>query len=167
MKIVQKFAGAAGIALVLFAATVSANAQQPSAAALATAREIVDVKGTSAVFNPVISGVIERTRITFLQTNPNLQRDLDAVAAQLNKEYAPKQGEIRETIAKLYAQRFTEAELKDALTFYKSPLGLKLAAEEPKFVDDSMKFMDEWATKLADEMLSKFRVEMKKKGHDI
>jgi hypothetical protein len=144
-----------------------ASAQQPSAAALATAREIVDVKGTSALFNPVISGILERARITFLQTNPNLQRDLDAVGAQLRTEYAPRISEIRENLARLYAQRFTEVELKDVLAFYKSPLGVKVSAEEPKFVDDSMKFMDDWAEKLFAEVVNKFRTEMKKKGHDI
>lgn len=141
--------------------------QQPSAAALATASEIVGIKGAAAMFSPVIPGVIEKIKLTFLQTNPNLQRDFDTVATALRAEYAPRQAQIRDQLARLYTQHFNEQELKDILTFYKSPLGKKMNEEEPKFVEQSMTFVQEWADKLSDEVLVRFRAEMKKKGHDL
>ena len=148
----------------------SAQAQQnpqPTAAALTTAREIVDLKGAITLFKPVVSGVVETVKLRILQTNPNLQRDLDAVAMDLKTQAEPRFNEIHEQLAKIYAQHFNEQELKDILVFYKSPLGKKLTAEEPKFTDQSMVFVQEWADKLAAEMVDKFRAEMKKKGHDL
>jgi len=153
--------------LLALPAAVAVAQQQPSPAALATALEIVDIKGAPAMFNPVIPGVIEKVKLTFLQTNPNLQRDLDAVAMALRTEYTPRQTQIRDQLARLYTQHYNEQELKDILTFYKSPLGKKMNEEEPKFVEQSMTFVQEWADKLADEVLVKFRAEMKKKGHDL
>ena len=70
-------------------------------------------------------------------------------------------------VAKLYAMRFTEQELKDALAFYKSPLGRKLLAEEPNLLDQSMKNAQTWADKLSEEVIAKMRTEMKKRGHEI
>jgi hypothetical protein len=154
------------VALAMLAAPASAQ-QQPSAAALASAREIVEVKGAMNLFNPVLAGVVERVKLTFLQSNPNLQKDLDVVAKGLHTEYQPRIVEIRDQLARLYAQHFNEQELKDIVTFYKSPLGKKLIDEEPKVVDQSMIFVEGWADKLSEEVLGKFRAEMKKKGHDL
>jgi len=156
-----------GALVVGSASAQTQQAAQPSAAALATAREIVDIKGAITLFKPVVSGVIETVKLRILQTNPNLQRDLDAVAKDLKTQAEPRFNEIHEQLAKIYAQHFNEQELKDILVFYKSPLGKKLIAEEPKFTDQSMTFVQEWADKLAAEMVDKFRAEMKKKGHDL
>ena len=71
----------------------------------------------------------------FLQQSPNLQKDLNETAATLRTQLAPRISELKEEIAKLYAARFTEAELKELLTFFKSPLGKKLLQEEPRFVE--------------------------------
>jgi hypothetical protein len=70
-------------------------------------------------------------------------------------------------VAKLYASRFTEQELKDTLAFYKSPLGKKLLVEEPLILDQSMRNAQSWADRLSQEVIGKIRTEMKKRGHDI
>jgi hypothetical protein len=67
----------------------------------------------------------------------------------------------------MYAQRFTEQEIKDTLAFYKSPLGKKLLAEEPAFFDQSMAHAQDWANKLSEQVIARMRAEMKKKGHDL
>jgi uncharacterized protein len=144
-----------------------ARSQQPSPAAIATAKELIEIKGALNIFEALVPGVIEQTKNLFLQTNPNLSKDLNEVAAQLRAELAPRRAELTEQVALLYAQRFTEQELKSTLLFYKSPLGKKLAAEEPGFVDQSLRFAQDWANKLSDEVVGKMRVEMKKKGHDL
>ena len=144
-----------------------ARSQQPSAAAIATAKELIEIKGALNIFEALVPGVIEQTKNLFLQTNPTLSKDLNEVAAQLRAELAPRRAELTEQVALLYAQRFTEQELKSTLLFYKSPLGKKLAAEEPGFVDQSLRFAQDWANKLSEEVVGKMRGEMKKKGHDL
>lgn len=151
-----------------FAAVGGASAQQqPSAAAIATAKELMVLKGSVAIVDPLVPGVIEQAKNMFLQTNPNLAKDLNDTAAELRSSLAPRKAELTEQFARLYAQRFTEQELKDALAFYSSPLGKKLVTEEPTFVDQSLRFAQDWANKLSEEVVEKMRSEMKKKGHDI
>ena len=53
------------------------------------------------------------------------------------------------------------------LAFYKSPLGKKMLDEQPKVVDASMTFAQNWANKLSDEVIAKMRAEMKKRGHAL
>ncbi|MFX8051530.1 DUF2059 domain-containing protein, partial [Acinetobacter baumannii] len=62
---------------------------------------------------------------------------------------------------------FTEQELKDLVTFYKSPLGQKLLTNEPKAINLSMQVMNAWAQNFSEVVASAFRAEMKKRGKEI
>jgi uncharacterized protein len=86
---------------------------------------------------------------------------------KLRAEYAPRSAEVVNDVAKLYASRFTEQELKDTLAFYKSPLGRKLLVEEPSILDQSMRSAQGWADRLSQEVIGKIRAEMKRRGHEI
>jgi uncharacterized protein len=158
---------AAGIAaFLLYAAPATPSlAQQPSKNALSLANEILDIKGSMTIFEAVVPGVIEKSKATLLQMNPNLFRELNDVANDLRKEFAPKLDTLRAEVARIYATRFTEQEMKETIAFYKSPLGKKILSEEPAFVDRSMTAAQDWAIKLNDEVLQRFRAEMKKRGH--
>ena len=103
----------------------------------------------------------------FLQTNPALGKELNEIAAQLRTEYAPRASQLVDQVAQLYANTFTEQELKDALVFYKSPLGRKIASEEPKVLDDGFRRIQQWTNRFSEELMGKMRTEMKKKGYDL
>jgi uncharacterized protein len=159
---------AAAIACLAFAHDVRAQtAAQPSAASEALAREVVEAKGALNMFDSVIVGVIEYHKGVLLQSNPNLQKDLNDVATRLSAEFAPRRANLHAEIARAYASRFTEPELKEILAFYKTPIGKKLIVEEPKGVDEATKRVDEWANKFAEEVLTRIRAEMKKRGHNL
>jgi hypothetical protein len=161
------------IASAVVVLTMPAQAQaprppaQPSANAILLAKEIITAKGANKMYEPVIVEVVDRTKGVLLQTNPMLSRDLNEIAARLKTEYAPRVGEILNEVAKMYASRFTEAELKDVLAFYKSPVGRKVITQEPVILDQSAGNVNEWANKLADEVISKFRNEMRRRGKEI
>ena len=147
--------------------TGAALAQQPSAAAVTAARELVELKGGAAMFDPVIVSVIEQTKGALLQTNPQLAKDLNDVATQLRNEFTPRRTELMNEAAKLYAARFTEQEIKDMTTFYKSPLGRKMLVTEPQVLDETFSFVQQWGPRVAEEAMNRFRAEMKKKGHNL
>ncbi len=154
-------------ALVAVSASIAAAQQQPSPAALGAAKEIVAIKGVRTVYEPLVGGVVEKAKRLFLQTNPMLGKDLNEVAAKLRDDLNPRTAEVVAETARLYATRFTEQELKEALAFYKSPVGKKLLVQEPQIADESMRSAASWAEKLSEEVMNKMRAEMKKRGHDI
>jgi uncharacterized protein len=153
-----------GLALV---AAAAAQAQQPSPAALASARELMDLKGVKSLVEPVVSGVIQQTTGTILQTNPGLTKDLQEVSTQLRNEYQPRVAEMTNEIVQLYAQRFNEQELKDAIAFYKSAAGKKMLAEEPRILDATYARLQQWAMQFQNEVMNRVRAEMKKRGHNL
>ena len=162
---------ALGIAAAVCVAFVgSASAQQkpqPSPAALLIAKEIIDLKGATSTFDPLVSGVVEYHKNVLVQTNPNLAAQINEVAAKLLNELRGRKVEMQQMLAQNYASHFTEQELRDVLAFYRSPLGKKVVAEEPKALDESMKSADEWSNKLAEEVVEKLRAELKKRGLNV
>ena len=157
----------ASVAVVLALASPAAYAQQPSAAAMATAKEIVAVTGAMTLFNPLIPGVVEQAKNLFLQQNPALSKDLNEISAKLRSDLAPRFEELVADVAKNYATSFTEQELKDILAFYKTPAGRKLISDQPKVVDATLIYAQTWANALSEQVIVKMRDELKKKGHAL
>jgi uncharacterized protein len=173
-RLAQAFAGIARTALIALALAVmtgpAAAEQQPaepSANAVSMAREIIDLKGSTALFAPMVAGVVERVRTLHLQTNPNLRKDLDAVAAMLRKQFDPRTADLLAQFSKYYASAFTEAELKQILAFYRTPTGKKVIAIEPGLLQDAVAGLKDWQEDFGEEVVSRFRTEMKKRGHDL
>ena len=156
---------ALGVALIL--AGPAANAQQPSAAAMATAKELITATGATTLFSPLIAGVVEQAKLLFLQQNPGLSKDLNEVSTQIRTDLQPRFNELTDEVARLYATSFSEQELKEVVAFYKTPAGKKLLVQQPKIIDSSMKFAQEWANRLSDQVIAKMREELKKRGHAL
>jgi hypothetical protein len=157
----------AAVAIALASFAPAAHSQQPSAAALATAKELIAFTGSAAVFDPLIAGVVEQAKLLFLQQNLALGKDLNEIAGKLRTDLAPRFVELTNEMALLYATHFTESELKAILAFYQSPAGKKMLAQQPTVVDASMKFAQNWANKLSDQVIAKMREELLKRGHAL
>ena len=174
MKSVFRILPAAGLALALAMAALPAAAQQaaapPKAAspgAIAAAKEILAMKNTSAMYQNAVPNIVQHTKDTLLQSNINYQKDLNEVAVIVAKDLAGREKEIGEGMAQIYASEFTEQELKDLVTFYKSPLGQKLLANEPRAIQSSMAYMNQWAQQFGEIVNGEFRAEMRKRGKQI
>ena len=160
----------ATLAAVLLACALLAgplHAQPVTPAALDAAKELVALKGAAQMFEPVVAGVVDQTRAALLQTNPQLAKDLADVGKQLGTEFAPRRAELTDAAAKAYASRFTEKELKDVVAFYKTAAGQKMLAQEPLVLDETFGFIQQWQGRFSEEVMSRFRAEMKKKGHNL
>jgi Uncharacterized protein conserved in bacteria len=164
IQAIKRTSRLAAVAVALVAFGPAAHSQQPSAAALSTAKEIVTVTGATTLFNPLIAGVVEQAKLLFLQQNPGLSKDLNEIATKMRNDLAPRFDELVNDVARNYATYFTEQELKDVLAFYKSPAGKKLISEQSKVVEASMKFAQDWANKLSDQVIAQMREELKKRG---
>ena len=144
-----------------------AQPPQVSPAQLALAKQIVEIKGVKAMFAPLVHGVIKKTTDSVLQTNMMWGKDINEISAQIEKDYAPRGQEIVDATARFYAGHFSEAELKQILAFYQSPVGQKMLLDEPRALDESMAYAGSWGDSLSIEVMSRLRAEMEKRGHDM
>ena len=181
MKSLSRILSAAGLAVGLALTAVPAEAQQKNApaapaatplkpaspGALAAAKEILAMKNASAMYANAVPNLVQQTKNVLMQSNLNYQKDLNEVALIVAKNLAGREKEIGEGMAQVYANEFTEQELKDLVNFYKSPLGQKLLASEPRAIQFSMSYMNQWAQQFAETINGQFRAEMKKRGKEI
>ncbi len=183
MKSFSGSVSAAGLALGLMLAGTPAMAQQKQApqapqqqtiplkdaspASIAAAKEILAMKNASAMYAQAVPSVVEQTKTNLLQSNLNYQKDLNEVAVIVAQSLAGREKEIGDGMAKVYADAFTEQELKDLVTFYKSPLGAKLLSAEPEAIQNSITYMRQWGQTFSQVVAAHFRAEMHKRGKDI
>ena len=172
----SRILSAAGLALGLALTAAPVGAQAPAAApaakpatpaALAAAKELLGLKTVSTMYANAVPGLVERTKNTLMQSNLNYQKDLNEVAVIVAKNLAGREKEITDGMAQMYASEFTEQELKDLVNFYKTPLGAKLLTAEPRAIQNSMAYMNQWAQNFAEIVNGQFRTEMKKRGKEI
>jgi hypothetical protein len=168
---------AAGFALGLALASTPAGAQQaPGAgpalkpatpACMAAARDILGMKNAAAMYAQAVPNIVQQTKDQLMTTNLNYQKDLNEVAVIVAQKLAGKEKEIGEGMAQIYCNEFTEKELTDLVAFYKSTLGQKLLAAEPRAIQFSMSYMNGWAQNFAEIVNGEFRAEMRKRGKQI
>ena len=132
----------------------------PNANSVAIAKELLQLKGASEVFDKTVGNVVDQTKDTLLPTNPTLTRPLNEVSVQLKAELLTE-------MSRAYARYFTESELRELLAFYKTNLGRKVLVTEAQAVEATFKRAQDWTLALADQVMARYRAEMKKKGYDI
>jgi uncharacterized protein len=180
MKVFSAILTAASLAAAVALVGVPAMAQAPkqgaapaaptkplSPAALAAAKEILTLKNAGAMYANAVPGLVAQSRNALTQQNLNYQKDLDEVAVVVAKTLAGREKEIGEGMAQIYATEFTEQELKDLVAFYKTPLGQKLITNEPRAIQLSMTWMQQWGQAFSEKVNEEFRNEMKKRNKPI
>jgi len=165
-KMICALVAAGFVSMVAGPALAQAN-PNPSAAAIATAKEILHDKHIEELYKEAVPSLVERAKGTLVQSNLNYQKDLNELAPKVAKDLAGGEKEIGDMIAKIYASRFTEQELKDIAAWYKSPLGKKVIEQEPQIFAASRGYMDQWAQTFSQKIIDKFRAEMKARGKAI
>ena len=159
------------LALAVTALAIPTPAQQPaqpSPAAVAMARELLDleVPPPTAISNS-LADVIERHKGQFLRSDITLTEDLNEIAVKLRSKYAPRVADLTGEMAHAYAQHFTEQELKDLLAFLKTPTGKKFLIGRPEILNEMQRLVDKWVMQISDDVGEDMRQELRKKGHDL
>jgi hypothetical protein len=165
VRFIAHTVGVAAIACLALIQGAQAQQQQPSAAAVTLATQLLELKGGISAYDPAIDGVVTHHKGVLLQINPNLSKDINDVEQLVRKENVARREELHKEIAIGYASAFTEQELKDMIAFYKTPLGKKMIEQEPKAGEQSTKRAQIWIDKYAETVITKMRAEMKKRGH--
>lgn len=154
-------------ALAFPAAAQTAGPAMPSPEHIALGRAVLDFTGARNSFDNVVPKLLTDARNLILRTRPTLQADLDPATMVVAEKLATADEELVNKIAIIYAQKFTQDELKEIASFYQSPTGKKMTEEMPAMLNESYRLVQEWSRKMSVDVMSELRVEMKKKGHDI
>lgn len=148
------------------AATAPAAAA-PTASHLAAARVVVQASGVSRSFDVVVPNVISQLTATLTRTRPELTSDLSAVLDIVRPDFMKMPADMVENAARIYAGAMSEDELKQVGAFFNSAAGKQYVATQPAVLDQLVAAMQGWTQKISEDMVTRIRVEMKKRGKDI
>lgn len=118
------------LAVALAAATATAAPAQtaPSASHRAAALEMVEAANMEATLRESLDTMLKLQ----MEQNPEL-RPFENVMRTFFGRYM-SWGALRDDYALLYAEAFTEAELRELAAFYRSPIGRKVARTTPQLM---------------------------------
>ena len=140
---------------------------QPTAAHLAAAKDVIQLSGLSRSFEFVVPQFMDQLRQTFATTRPEIMTELGNTLTQLRPEFEAQKNDLLTAASRIFASRMSEAELKEVATFFRSPAGQRYVAAQPQMMDDLFQEMQSWSRRLSDLMMTRTRVEMKKKNIDM
>ena len=88
------FAAIAAFGVMLSGTLAPAQQAKSSAAAIASAKEILAAKNVNAIYQGAVPGLVQTSQESLLQSNLNYQKDLDEVAVKVAKDLAGREQEI-------------------------------------------------------------------------
>jgi hypothetical protein len=176
----SKVKGAITVAAIVFAAAVApAAAQQPAAPAqtakpapltpghIAAAREVVVLSGISKTYDLFYPQLADSLVNTLSRTRPELRNDLIATVKALKPEFDKRDEEMVDTTARYFAALMSEQALKETAAFFKSEAGKQYVLMQPNVIDQMMAALDVWNRRMSEDIMTRVREEMRKKGHTL
>jgi hypothetical protein len=118
-----------------------AGSGAPDADRLKVARRVVQASGAEAIILRSIELTIPAQRAQ----SPNIPAEFwDRFAARARADI----GVLVDSLAPVYATRFSKAELDRLLAFYESPVGRHVIAEQPAIAQESQELGRRWGTRM-------------------
>jgi|UPI0004B83BE6 hypothetical protein len=162
----SRLAAISAALLMLASPAFAQQAQQPSASQLAAASEVAISSGLTGAFDAMTGPMLNQLQQMNV-TRPEIRQDLEQVVALIRPEVDQKKKEMIDATARILASRFSEAELKELTTFYKSPVGQKWVQLQPGILDAIVRDMAIWTQRTSEFIMTRAREEMGKRGHQL
>jgi hypothetical protein len=151
-------------ALALALGVASAAAADPSPAAIGYAMTILTDIGMRPSLDQVVPAMLSQFERQIVTTNPQMRDPLHETIVTLTPEFVASEQNLLNEAAKFLASQMTEDELKQTAAFYESPVGKKFIVAQGATTNEVATLAGAWREKLSNDVLTRVREEMKKKG---
>lgn len=136
-------------ALTVLAGVNLAQAQEASQSHLAAARAAIAAIGATEQFDGILPRAAQALKAELIQKDPNLEAIITKTVDDKAIALAARRSDLETEAARVYANSFSEDELKAISTFYTSEAGKKLIAEGPIVTREVLKAAEVWQNGVA------------------
>jgi hypothetical protein len=147
--------------------TTGAMAEEFAKDHMAAAKAAVTASKITSGFDEILIGIAAQTKQLLVRRAPAASSQIEEVTNSVALELAAKRVELDTQIQEIWAARFSKAELEEIAKFYGSPVGQKFTTEMAPMTQMLGIAVQVWQKKVSDEMLTKVRAEMKKRGVEL
>lgn len=155
------------IGVTLLFSISTAPAQTPSPEALAVARSLISTMKLTDQYKALLPVILLSIKPAVVQGRAEIERDYDAMAAQIADAYAPYYSSMVDSAASLYASNFTVDELREIDAFYRLPVGQKLLQKSLAITQQSMQIGQDASRKAAEDLRIRLTDLLRQKGHKM
>lgn len=134
---------------------------------LAKAQRVIELTHADEGFDDILPIVAEQTQALIIRNNPALTAEAEAVTTEKAIELAATRVELNRTVQKIWARRYSEEELDQLIAFFTSPVGEKFADLTTSIAALSVGASKQWGDRLATELLTEVREELRARGHQL
>ncbi len=133
-------------------------------ARLGVAETIVKTEAAGRLQDQILGMMGKQFTSMMIAKNPGKEKEVSDLMKEAFAEMSNRKDEVNDQIVGLYAKHFTLDELRQMLTYKKSPLGQKLEKVMPEIMRQSMLFGQQWGQKIAQEILERIRKRASQRG---
>lgn len=157
---------AAGLlAAMLVSQPIQAQASSPDT--LAAARELVEAARTTEQFRTLLPLIVQQMKPAIVQGRPEVERDYDKIMPLLMEAANQQVAGLADEVAGIYARNFAVDELRELTAFFRTPTGRKFLDITPVIAQESMSMGQKFGQRVARELQTRIREELRKRGHNI
>ena len=144
-----------------------AQAQTPAPEAMAAARSLVTTLKLSDQYKALLPVILLGLKPSLVQDRPEIERDFDAMIPAIADAYTPYYNAMVDSIATVYANTFSVAELHQIEDFYRQPVGQKLLEKSLVLRQQSVQIGEEASRKATEELRTSLTQLLREKGHKL
>ena len=134
---------------------------------MAAAKELVEVSKTTDNFKTLLPLILQQIKPVVVQKRPAVEKDFDLVVPLVIEAANEKVGKFAEAVAVIYASNFTADELRQVIAFYRLPAGQKFLQQMPVIAQQSMAMGQKFGEELMNDLQTRMKDELRKRGHKI
>ena len=147
--------------------SVPARSEAVSEDRVRAAKEVLQATGAAQQFDAIMPLMLKQINQSIVAANPKLSEPLQAMFDDIVKAFSGRKQELLEKVAVLYAKNFTVEEMTELTKFYRTEVGRKFVAAQPRLATESMKLGQDWGRTVGQQIMEQIKAKLKESGHKL
>lgn len=130
---------------------------------LKNVREVMKGLKVFNSFDQIIPTMAEQARALFVRNNPALATEIEEATTNAALSLVERRGELDNEVVRIWAERFSEDQIRTIAEFFNSEAGKRFAAESGPLLQESAIAAKQWGDKLSVEIVDLVRKDLEDK----
>lgn len=128
---------------------------------MALAMKLVELSGTTRIFDEVLPTIAEQAKNSFIRANPQMQLGIIAVVDRIAVQLVSRRPELNRYFARIWASGFSDEEMQELVDFFSSDTGKKFSFALPQILAVQTSAAQEWGKSVGAELNLKVQDELR------
>lgn len=128
---------------------------------MALAMKLVELSGTTRIFDEVLPSIAEESKNRFIRANPQMQLGIIAVVDRIAVQMVSRRPELDQYLARVWASGFSDEEMQEIVDFYTTDVGKKFSNALPQVLAVQTAAAQEWGKSVSEELNVKVQQELR------